>query len=442
MKVATDGDCRLARTPYDPCTALWFGLTLLLLGCGLAAVAQDATLPDWRSHCDAPLAHMNPSSATPGWTTVIAKIPSALNAEEARQLGALGADIYRHLPVINSVAMRVPTRNLTRLARLPFVSHLSLDGGVRKNDLFTVGSSLASVAWASPYHLNGQGVTVAVVDSGFAPQAAPFDLGGSRILTAVNFVSSDSNPAENTTFDLCGHGTHVSGIIAGDGSASSGPDCFQTYYGIAPQASIVAVRVLDTNGESTVSTVIAGLQWVVNNAAHYNIRVINLSLGQPVGDYYANDPLCQAVEAAYNAGIVVVCAAGNTGRIQNTVDSTLGNKATAPTTARSSRQATIPTSSPWAPPSRSTAYARTMRSPPTPAAARPRRTWCSSPTSLPLATWSPRCTQSIRRWTSSMPCRTAFPAPSTPPTRTRVRPSTLCCRAPRCRRRSCRARRR
>src|SRR5579884_1600735 len=66
---------------------------------------------------------------------------------------------------------------------------------------------------------------------------------------------------------------------------------------------------------SWISTAISGIQWVVDNAAAYNIRVLNLSLGHPVGDYYANDPLCQAVEQAWKAGIFVVCAAGNQGRM-------------------------------------------------------------------------------------------------------------------------------
>ncbi len=74
------------------------------------------------------------------------------------------------------------------------------------------------------------------------------------------------------------------------------------------------MRVLDSNGRGTVSGVVAGIQWVIQNQAAYNIRVMNLSMGHPVGESYASDPLCQAVEAAWKSGIVVVCAAGNAGR--------------------------------------------------------------------------------------------------------------------------------
>ena len=86
------------------------------------------------------------------------------------------------------------------------------------------------------------------------------------------------------------------------------------------------VRVLDNLGSGATSTIIAGLQWVVANKTAYNIRVINLSLGHAVGESYHTDPLCQAVEAAYKAGIVVVCSAGNQGRQQNTVNSALNNE--------------------------------------------------------------------------------------------------------------------
>jgi serine protease AprX len=78
--------------------------------------------------------------------------------------------------------------------------------------------------------------------------------------------------------------------------------------------SLLNLRVLDNNGSGTDSSVIAAIQRAVQLQSQYNIRVINLSLGRPVSISYANDPLCQAVQKAWNAGIVVVVAAGNDGR--------------------------------------------------------------------------------------------------------------------------------
>ena len=293
---------------------------------------------------------------------------------------ALGADIVRRLPIIKSVAVRVPQRSLAKLAALPFTSHLSLDGAVKKTDEFTVGSSEASQAFVTTYdkknhaqttQMTGAGVTVAVLDSGIMPVADLSSQAGdlynhapSRLYESVNFSApltgaagvvsvntggggkkGDDNSNGNNNgddapsglplgltssnaYDPCGHGTHVAGIIAGNGSRSqlyisAGKNnlvqsCTHTFQGIAPQANLDSVRVLDQNGSSDVSTVIAGLQWVI--AHQYDnknapIRVVNLSLGHPVGESYTTDPICQAVEAVYQAGIVVVCAAGNEGRL-------------------------------------------------------------------------------------------------------------------------------
>src|SRR5579884_1019268 len=254
---------------------------------------------------------------------VILQLGAPLNAERERQLQALQAVIYQHLSLIHSVAVRVPARNLAGLSALPFVTHLSADVAVKKCDEFTVGSSEANVAWQQ-YRLDGSGVTVAVVDSGIT--GGNLDLsnpssGASRVIGGVSFV-----PNQDYGGDSCGHGTHIAGIIAGNGANSTGPRFFHTFYGIAPNANLVDVRVLDKHGQGSVSTVISGIQWVVDNAAAYNIRVLNLSLGHPVGDHYYNDPLCQACEAAWKAGIVVVCAAGNNGRQNTTQTAGLPNE--------------------------------------------------------------------------------------------------------------------
>jgi subtilisin family serine protease len=86
------------------------------------------------------------------------------------------------------------------------------------------------------------------------------------------------------------------------------------YRGIAPAARLISLRVLDDNGVGTESSIIAALDWCIANKDAYNIRVINLSLGAVAADSYRQDPLCLAVRRAHDAGIVVVCAAGNMGK--------------------------------------------------------------------------------------------------------------------------------
>jgi subtilisin family serine protease len=154
--------------------------------------------------------------------------------------------------------------------------------------------------------VDGRGIAVAVIDSGIAPHSAL----AQRVVANVSFVTDDDQ-----TTDAYGHGTHVAGIIAGNQTAANGISEFAG--GIAPGAKLVNVRVLGANGTGYTSDVIEGIEWVVANRARYNIRVINLSLGHPVMEACATDPLCVAVNQAVQAGIVVVVAAGNTGKAPN-----------------------------------------------------------------------------------------------------------------------------
>lgn len=152
---------------------------------------------------------------------------------------------------------------------------------------------------------NGQGVTVAVLDSGIAPVG---DLAG-KILAFKDFVNGN----DSVPYDDYGHGTHVAGIVAGSGAASSGDSAKRKYRGVAYGANIVGAKVLGSTGQGTVSDAIAGIDWCIANKAAYNIRIINMSLGTPVHESYKTDPLCQAAERAVAAGIVVIATAGNRG---------------------------------------------------------------------------------------------------------------------------------
>ena len=120
--------------------------------------------------------------------------------------------------------------------------------------------------------------------------------------------------------DNFGHGTHVAGIIAGSGALSTTNQYTtftRTFHGVAEGVNLLDFQVLNSTGAGTDSAVIAALEQAVTfkKEGKYNIRVINLSLGRPVYESYKLDPLDQAVESAWNAGIVVVAAAGNYGRM-------------------------------------------------------------------------------------------------------------------------------
>jgi len=155
--------------------------------------------------------------------------------------------------------------------------------------------------------ITGGGVTVAVLDSGIEPDA---DLvqPDSRLLASVNFAD------ERFTSDPGGHGTHIAGIVAGNGSNSGGE-----FTGIAPQANVVDVRVLGSTGSGRISSVVRGIEWVLAHRTAYNIRVINLSFGAPATLPYRADPMSAAVEIAWRRGLVVVAASGNGGPQRDTV---------------------------------------------------------------------------------------------------------------------------
>ncbi len=147
--------------------------------------------------------------------------------------------------------------------------------------------------------LQGQDVTVAVVDSGVGKIKDVKD----RVKTNVNF-----NKHYHDGKDMYGHGTFVAAILAGDGASSEGK-----YTGIAPKVDMVNVRVSDDEGRSTEGDVLQSLQWVFENAEEENIRVVNLSLNAAVAQSYHTSPLAAGVEMLWLRGIVVVVSAGNNG---------------------------------------------------------------------------------------------------------------------------------
>jgi serine protease AprX len=181
-------------------------------------------------------------------------------------------------------------------------------------------SVLAPQAWDSA---TGAGVGVAVIDTGIDGGLPDFwdTRGLSRVVAAAV-----TNPDAKTPGDAYGHGTHVAGIIAGNGSNRTASDPLAgNYVGIAPEADLISVKVGDDDGNATILDVIYGLQFVVDHKDAYNIRVVNLSLESTVAQSYRTDPLAAAVESAHFHGILVVAAAGNHGRTPEAANFAPGN---------------------------------------------------------------------------------------------------------------------
>lgn len=162
---------------------------------------------------------------------------------------------------------------------------------------------LIEVEWAHNRKILGEGIGVAVVDTGVS--------GHPDLISRGNRISGfkDIIHGKTTPYDDNGHGTHVSGIIGGDGYASRG-----YYIGIAPRCNIIGLKVLNFKGNGNVSDVLMGLQWIIENKEKYNIRIVNISVGgTSEKNLDENSKLVKGVDQVWDNGIVVVVAAGNNG---------------------------------------------------------------------------------------------------------------------------------
>src|SRR5580658_966219 len=249
-----------------------------------------------------------------GMVTIIVQHRQMPSTAHLRSMQGRGAAIKSQFHSIRAVTMRVPASMLAELAADPNVTYITPDRTQKMAaNPVTEGYATAVEAdvAASQYAFDGTGVGVAVIDSGIAAHPDLNNANGvSRVVYNQSFVAGDS-----TTSDEFGHGTHVSGLIGGTGASSGTANGYAaTYAGVAPNVNFINLRVLDENGSGTDSGVIAAIEEAITLQSTYNIRVINMSLGRPVFESYTLDPVDQAVEAAWKAGIVVVAAAGNDGR--------------------------------------------------------------------------------------------------------------------------------
>src|SRR5258708_26451292 len=224
-----------------------------------------------------------------------------------------GGVLKTKLDFINGAHYSAPVESLDALADDADVVYIPPDRRLSGALDQTAAAVNANVAWQAGW--DGTGIGVAVIDSGITGHSDLYSTTGSggklRILYSQDFVGGTTHPG---TYDYDGHGEHVAGIIAGSGkdSSYSWVDT-RTFKGIAPNANLINLRVLDQNGQGNDSGVISAIQVAISVQSKYHIRVMNLSLGRQVFESYTLDPLCQAVEAAWKKGMVVVAAPGNYG---------------------------------------------------------------------------------------------------------------------------------
>ncbi|MER5485822.1 S8 family serine peptidase [Streptomyces sp. NPDC002812] len=225
----------------------------------------------------------------------------------AKGAGVTATSVRRHTLLLNAVAMTVGADDRAKLRRLPGVKAVSPVGTSRALDADANGVVGNPALWAREdpggAKVTGKGVTVAVIDTG-VDYGHP-DLGGGfgaghKVVGGWDFVDNDADPMDDN-----GHGTHVAGIVAGKPAAAGGVT------GAAPDAELLAYRVLGANGSGDDSGIIAAIEAAVDPANPHRADIINMSLGNSAGT--ASDPLSRAASAAVDAGVLVFASAGNSG---------------------------------------------------------------------------------------------------------------------------------
>ena len=244
-------------------------------------------------------------------SAVIVRYRPGSQTRVLRGMAAERMSVRRRHGSLNAISMTTNGAGLRKLVGDEDVIGISADAKVKAHqDLW---SSLGTLTAADAQQLRstlglpksptgGRGVGVAIIDSGIAPTP---DLIG-RIVAFRDFTRGG---IETFPSDDYGHGTHVAGLIAGNGLMSAG-----RYVGVAPEARLIGLKVLDDKGNGRTSDVIAAIELAIDNRVALGIHVINLSLGHPILEPAADDPLVQAVENASAAGLIVVASAGNFGK--------------------------------------------------------------------------------------------------------------------------------
>jgi serine protease AprX len=242
-----------------------------------------------------------------------AALPSEFKTYARRfAVGASSLDGLDHnLDIINGLVLDLPNNLLLKLAWHPNVFRLHLDRPV-KSHIYRTSVTVGARTVQQTLGYTGKGISIAVIDSGITTwhddltntTTTLFPYGNQRVRKFVDFVNGRALP-----YDDNGHGSHVAGIIAGNGYDSRGEKV-----GIAPESNIIALKVLGAEGTGTISSIIAALNWVAANATTYNIKVVNMSIGAGVYESYWTDPLTLATKKITEKGITVVAAAGNMGK--------------------------------------------------------------------------------------------------------------------------------
>jgi serine protease AprX len=287
----------------------------------LAAAALLASVLPQR----APAAREAGSSSA---SVIVRFAPEVPAAQRAAAVRAAGGAVTHDLHLIDGLGVRLPVEAIARLRGVDGVRSVSLARPVASRGRPAAAEPAAAypaAVGARRTGLTGAGVGVAIIDTGVDAGLPDFQVSRTSKRSRV-VAAAVVNPEASDASDGHGHGTHVAGIVAGDGHNRRHNDERRgRYVGIAPDARLISVKIADDEGRATTLDAIYGLQFAVDHAERLGIDVVNLSLASTVPESPATDPLAAAAEAAWLRGLVVVAAAGNGGDDPDAVHHAPGN---------------------------------------------------------------------------------------------------------------------
>jgi serine protease AprX len=236
------------------------------------------------------------------------------------ELAALQVKPTHQLAIINAVAVSLYEGQLAQLQKKLTVQvtpnhSVEMSGGnawgKRKWQPKSVVNDLIDASSAHAAYNFGDGVTIGFLDTGLD------QLEGTSSGLSTDLYGRDkfwgtydaiNNSISNYSNEESGHGTHVASI-----AGNADYDVYGKVYGVAPNAALVGIKAFDAEGKATYADVIRGIDWALQVKEQINLKVLNMSFSGPARSYYWEDPLNQAVMKAWQAGIVVVASAGNSG---------------------------------------------------------------------------------------------------------------------------------
>lgn len=310
------------RTSWQPIVQWLLVLTLIIptvLVGPVAPVMPAATASTGVGHIDPRIIQVAHETPEQMMRVIVQKMGRDQQLEQ--QVNELGGNVLTDLSIINAFAAELSADAAFQLANNPSVRWISVDapvqssllglGGETTSNAFNTYLDTLGIPQLSQAGLDGRGIGVAVIDSGIAADRDFSNLA----------VSKGFNLNSLTPFDLYGHGTHIAGIVAGNGL-----DSYGKFKGIAPGVRLIGLKISNDLGLAFESDAVKAMQWTYENKTKYNIRVINLSINSGVDSSYHNSALNAAAEILWFSGVVVVVSAGNSGgQSYNTVNAPPAN---------------------------------------------------------------------------------------------------------------------